>query len=306
MGSCLRALVLSISFQLLCWLPGAAHASTEPIRFIDDAGQALQLPSPARRIVSLSPHITELLFFVGAGPSIVGVAMTSDFPAEAARLPSVASHNDINLEAIVRLKPDAVIAWGRGAANPALSRLKSLGIRVIYSDPQTIAGIADNMQWMAQLAGTETQAQTAIDAWRQRLAVMETHAATVGEQRPDDPLVFYQVWDKPLMTVNRRHLIAQAVRLCGGRTLFADLPLITPTVSVEAVIRGNPDIIVYSDDKTRTLDWGRQWAAWRSIRAVRASHLFALPPDLLVRAGPRFLDGVERVCDLLQRVRAAR
>lgn len=290
----------------------AQQTSPEPIRFIDDAGQALQMQTPARRIVSLSPHITEILFFVGAGQQVVGVAQASDFPVDATRLPVVATHNDVNLEALVRLKPDAVIAWGRGAANPKLEKLKAMGVRVIYSDPQTPAGIAENMQWMAQLAGTESLAAAAIDSWRARLAVIESQHTVAGgvagndAARPDDPLVFYQVWDRPLMTVNRQHLISQAVRLCGGRTLFAEQTLQTPTVSMESVIRGNPDIIMYTDDRKRSLDWGKQWSQWRNVKAVRSSHVFALPPDLLVRAGPRYLDGVERVCDVIQRVKGAR
>lgn len=307
--------LLALTAVLAALLPAPAYCQPEPIRFIDDAGQALQLHTPARRIVALSPHITEMLFFVGAGAQVVGVAQASDFPAEVARLPVVASHNDINLEAVVRLKPDAVIAWGRGAANPKLDRLKSMGLRVVYSDPQTPAGIAENMQWMAQMAGTESHASPLIDAWRSRLMQIESQQASPGnsggntgstEVRFDDPLVFYQVWDKPLMTVNRRHLIAQAIALCGGRTQFADLALQTPTVSVEAVVRGNPDVILYTDDRKRSLDWGKQWSVWRNVKAVRASHVFSLPPDLIVRPGPRYLDGVERVCDVLNRVKAAR
>jgi iron complex transport system substrate-binding protein len=282
----------------------------EPIRFIDDAGQALQLSTPARRLVSLSPHITELLFFVGAGSHLVGVAEHSDFPEAAKSLPRVGRYNDIDLERIVRLKPDAVIVWGRGAANPKVDRLKALGLRVIYSDPQTIAGIADNMVWMSQLTGLEGQAQGSIDAWRQRLdAVQGTGSAAAlsgPEGRQDAPLVFYQVWDAPLMTVSRKHIIAQAIRLCGGRLLFGDLPLVIPTVNMESVIRGNPDVILFSGDGSRTLKWGQAWAPWKRISAVKSNHVFELPPDLLVRAGPRFLDGVEKLCHVLDRVRESR
>ena len=290
---------------LLAVLTQQVRAS-EPVSFVDDAGQVIQVETPARRIVALSPHITELLYFVGAEAVLVGVAQASDFPPAAKRLPAVASHSDINLEALLRLKPDAVIAWGRGAANPKLDRLKSLGIRVIYSDPQSLAGIADNMQWMSMLAGTEAQAQPAIDAWRVRLAQIEQSVGPVSEPRNDAVSVFYQVWDKPLMTVNRRHLISQAISLCGGRPLFAELPLLTPTVSIESVVRANPDVILYTRDAESRIDWGKAWMAWKNIRAVSANHVFSLPPDLLVRAGPRFLDGVERVCQVLGRVKDAR
>lgn len=300
-------IVLLVCFCLGLSLPGGVPRA-EPVQFIDDAGQLIQVQTPARRIVSLSPHITELLFFVGAGSQVVGVTEYSDYPDAAKGLPVVGRHNDIDLERLIRLKPDAVVVWGRGAANPKIERIKALGLRVVYSDPQSLSGIADNMVRMAQLAGTELQAQAAIDAWRGRLEALQPAAAIEGrtDARADAPLVFYQVWDKPLMTVNRKHIIGQAIALCGGRLLFGELPLQVPTVGTEAVVRGNPDVILFSGDGRRTASWAAAWLPWKRIAAVKSNHLFELPPDLLVRAGPRFLDGVEKVCHVMDRVRESR
>ena len=285
------AIAVALLFQTVC-----AQAQ---ISLMDDAGQTLILATPAKRIVSLAPHITELLYFVGAESSIVGVSEFSDFPEAAKKLPVVGRHDNVDFERLVRLKPDVVIVWGRGSANAKVDQMKSLGLRVVYSDPQTLSNIADNMLWMSQLAGTEAFAQPHIESWRNRL-----NALSAMNAEPKAELsVFYQVWDRPLMTINRQQLISQGIQLCGGRNIFADLPLLTPTVSTEAVVRANPDLIVFSKNTAGKANWAQPWLQWKKIKAVAHQQIIELPPDLLVRSGPRMLDGLERLCAAMDKVR---
>ena len=284
---------------LILWLSmGCAQAQ---ISFMDDAGQTLTLSSPAKRIVSLAPHITELLYFVGAESSIVGVSEFSDFPEAAKKLPVVGRHDNVDFERLLRLKPDMVIVWGRGSANAKVDQMKSLGLRVVYSDPQTLGNIADNMLWISQLAGTEATAAAHIETWRNRLNQLNAaHAEPKVELS-----VFYQVWDRPLMTINRQQLISQGLQLCGGRNIFADLPLLTPTVSMEAVVRANPDLIVFSKNTAGNANWAGPWLRWKKVKAVAHQQIIELPPDLLVRSGPRILDGLEKLCASMDKARVA-
>ena len=291
----LRNVVLGLSLLL------SAMWAQAQISFMDDAGQTLTLAAPAKRIVSLAPHITELLYFVGAESSIVGASEFSDFPDAAKKLPVVGRHDNVDFERLLRLKPDAVIVWGRGSANAKVDQMKALGLRVIYSDPQTLSNIADNMQWMSQLAGTEASAQPQIESWRNRLSVL----SGISAEHKAELSVFYQVWDRPLMTINQQQLISQGIQLCGGRNIFADLPLLTPTVSVESVVRANPDLIVFSKNTAGKTDWAQPWLRWKKIKAVANQQVIELPADLLVRSGPRMLDGVEKLCASIDRARAA-
>ncbi len=279
----------------------SAVCAQAQISFMDDAGQTLTLATPAKRIVSLAPHITELLYFVGAESSIVGVSEFSDFPEAAKKLPVVGRHDNVDFERLLRLKPDAVIVWGRGSANAKVDQMKALGLRVIYSDPQTLSNIADNMQWMSQLAGTEAAAQAQIESWRNRLSVL----SGISAEPKAELAVFYQVWDRPLMTINRQQLISQGIQLCGGRNIFADLPLLTPTVSMEAVVRANPDLIVFSKNTAGKANWVQPWLRWKNIKAVAHHQIIELPPDLLVRSGPRILDGLEKLCASMDKARVA-
>ncbi len=270
-------------------------AHTE-IQFTDDAGQLQVFKAPAQRIVSLAPHITELLFFVGAGDAVVGVMQHSDFPAQAKKIPVVGQADQLDYERIMRLKPDVVIAWGGITANPRLEKLRSMGLRIVYSDPQTLQAIAQNMQWLAILTGRQNHAEPLIQQWRTRLSQLQYAASN------SNLTVFYQVWNQPLLTVSRQQIIGQAVALCGAQVLFGGMSHPTPMVSLEAVVRANPDIIVFSERRQVANLWLKQWQQWPQIKAVRKGQLFILPPDLLVRPGPRFLDGVQRLCEVIETV----
>jgi iron complex transport system substrate-binding protein len=278
----------------------AAFAAMAEVTVTDDAGQRVSLAQPALRIVSLAPHATELLFAAGAGTRVVGVVAHSDWPPEARRLPGVGDANALDLERIVALMPDLVVAWPY--TMPAqLAALRARGATIFVSDPKSIAGIARDVEALGSLGGTAATAQPAAAALRAR------HDALAAKFRGSPAIsVFYEVWSEPLQTVGGGHLISEAIALCGGRNVFAALTSPAPTVSFEAVVAARPEAIIAGSDDGRRPAWLDDWRRWRDVPAARHGNLFVANGDLLHRSGPRFVDGVEAMCEMLGQARTNR
>lgn len=267
----------------------------------DDVGRRVTLDEPARRIVSLAPHTTELLFAAGAGDRVVGAVAHSDYPPEAASIPRVGGYSRLDYERILSLSPDLVIAWASGNERAAIDRLRTLGLTVYVSEPRHIADISKAMRRFGRLAGTEETASAAARAFDQRHRRLRERFA----DRPDIG-VFYQIWKDPLMTVNGEHLIARVIQLCGGHNVFADLATLAPTIGVEAVIEADPEVIVASGMGNERPQWLDDWRQWPSIDAVQRGNLYFVPPQLIQRHSPRILDGAERLCGQLDEARGKR
>nr|WP_174525375.1 cobalamin-binding protein [Herbaspirillum chlorophenolicum] len=281
------------------FLFGAAlslSAASAAITVKDDLGNEVTLAQPARRIVSLAPHVTELLYAAGAGDRLIGASNFSDFPAAAAKLPSVGSFAALDLERVLSLKPDLVVAWHSGNKPSQLARLREFGIPIYESQPADFGMIADSLEKLSRLAGSESIGNTAAKDFRARWQALQTQYRGRTEVS-----VFYQIWSQPPMTLNGRHMVSSVLKLCGGRNIFADLPQLAPTVSVEAVLAADPQVILTPGDaKDQPLE---RWRQFPRLRAVRDGHLYAVNADWLNRAGPRVLDAAEQVCDLLDRAR---
>jgi iron complex transport system substrate-binding protein len=265
---------------------------------VDDRGRTVQLAQPARRIVSLAPHLTELLYAVGAGERIVGTVDFSDYPPDALAIPRVGSATRLDLERILALQPDLVLAWSSGNLRAAVERLEALGLTVYHSEPAGLAGVATDLRRLGLLAGTEALAEAAAVAFERRIDALRARHAGQPPVR-----VFYQVWDRPLMTVNDRHLIGEAIRLCGGVNLFGHLPALVPQPGLEDVLAANPEAIVVGGPGEHRPDWLEPWWRWDALPAVRGGHLYFIPPSLLQRHGPRLAEGSEALCAVLDTVR---
>ncbi len=268
------------------------------IRVSDDAGQQVVLQHPARRIVSLSPHITELLFAAGAGSSIVGVSAYSNYPPNAETLPRISDGGSLDMEAVLALQPDLVVAWQSGNPDRQVRRLQSLGMTVFLSEPRRLEDIAVTLRKLGELAATGTAAGAQAAAFEQRLEGLRSRYA----RRPEVG-VFYQVWENPLMTLNGEHLVSDVMQLCGGRNVFAALPALAPQIDIEAVLVANPDVIVTAVDAGDN-SMLEAWRRWPELSAVKSNQLYAIQRELLVRQTPRILDGVERLCGILEKVRS--
>jgi iron complex transport system substrate-binding protein len=278
------------------------HGTAWPdIRVTDDAGRLLSLQAPARRIVSLAPHITELLFAVGAGAAVVGTSDFSDYPEAAREIPRVGGGGGLDLEAILALQPDLVIAWESGNPTVPVRRLQQLGVPVFYSQPSRMEDITSSLERFGLLTGRREEAHIQARDFANRLAGLRRRYSGRAEVS-----VYYQIWERPLMTVNGQHMVSDVIRLCGGRNVFAQLPVLAPQIDSEAVLAANPDVIVVGDAAGESATSLAAWERWPELKAVRQHNLYAIQRELLVRHTPRLLQGAEQLCRLLEKVRDQR
>lgn len=275
--------------------------ATAAITVQDDAGASVTLAQPAKRIVSLAPHVTELLYAAGGAGRIVGVVRHSDFPAAALALPQVGDHNRLDLERILSLKPDLLVVWLHGGAARQLEPLRKLGIPLFYSDPRRLEDIPSTVERLGRLLHTEPQAQANAAEFRKNLAAL---AARYRQRSP--VRAFYQVWDQPLYTLNGDTILSDVLQLCGGENVFANLAIKAPVVSVEAVVAANPEAIFSGDSRQRTDNPLDRWKSFPSLVAVRQKNLFLVNADLLNRATPRIVDGAADLCAKLDQARSRR
>lgn len=285
----LRSLAKSVVLLLLFFC-SIAHAE---ISVVDDSGRRITLSAPAKRIVSLAPHATELLFVAGAGKKVIGVSSGSDYPSEASQLPSTGNSSRLDIERITLLKPDLIIAWSSGNNPRQIAQLRKQGYAVFESEPRRFEDIATTLERVGTLTGS-TQGSNAAADFRRSLAL-------IGDRykRRTPVAVFYQIWPSPLMTLNGQHLVSQALNLCGARNVFGSLPQLAPTVSREAVVSANPDAILISDESGGF----ERWTNLTSLKAVRQQHLFKVNGKLLNRPTPRMLTAMSDLCEQIDTVR---
>ncbi len=270
------------------------------VEAVDSQSDDIRLAHPAQRIISLAPHITELLFAAGVGAHVVGVDAWSDYPPAARRITRIGDSSRIDLERVLALKPDLVVAWGSGNPHADIAQLRRLGVPVFISEPRRLQDIADDLRKLGHLSGADASANAAARAFEARVAAL--HAKYSGQR----PLrVFYQISAQPLMTVNGTHLISALLTLCGGRNIFADLAPLAPAVATEVVLDADPDVIIAGTWRGEPDSAFDTWERWPQMRAVRHGRLYSVPADDLHRATPRLLDGAARVCTLLQQARAS-
>ena len=282
-------------------LGAAVHLAQADLVIKDDTGQEVRLKGPAKRIITLAPHAAESLFAAGAGDKLVGTVDYSDYPPEAKKLPRVGGYSRIDLEAVAALKPDLVIAWESGNNMTQVDKLKALGLTVYVSQPNTIENIADQLEKMGRLAGTEAAANAAAERFRKRLEAIR--AANAGKPKVR---VFYQIWTSPLMTVGGPQIISDAIKICGGENVFGQLKQMAPNVTVEAVLEADPEAIIATGMGDAKPEWLHDWDKWTRMTAVKRNNLFHINPDIMQRHTPRILDGTEKLCAHLDVARSHR
>jgi iron complex transport system substrate-binding protein len=208
------------------------------------------------RIISLSPHITELLFAAGAGDRIVGVDDSSDYPAAAAGIARVGEPAALDVEGLLKLKPTLIVLWDSGTPASRKAELERLKLRLYVTDQHHLDDIGATLIEFGRLAGTEPVAAAAARRYQMELAQLRSRYAARPRLR-----VFYQVWDRPLYTLSGAHVVSEVLSLCGGDNVFAELSTLAPAIDKEAVLARNPDVILVAaegaEGARQTLEWSR-------------------------------------------------
>jgi iron complex transport system substrate-binding protein len=272
---------------------GGAEAAA--IRALDDDGAEVVLSAPARRVVTLAPHLTELVYAAGGGASLVAADSASDYPSAAADLPRIGDASGLDLERIVALRPDLVLGWLSGNKPSDIARLRQLGLPVFLSEPRRLGDVTRTLRVMGLMLGSAPVAEQRADEFEQRLRALRARAAGL---RPVS--VFFEVWHQPLITVNTDHLISDVVALCGGYNTLGALPALAPAVSLESVLAQDPEVILAAGLPAGAL---AGWSRFPGLRAVQRHQIYEINSDSVTRATPRVLDGAEQLC---RRVEAAR
>jgi iron complex transport system substrate-binding protein len=286
--------------------PAAAREPASATRAVtDDEGRTVEVRAPPLRIVSLSPGGTEMLFAAGAGAQVVATVEYSDVPAAARRVPRIGDALAIDMERLVLLRPDVVVAWPAGGNPAQREKIARLGIPLYRQQTSRLAELAPSVRRLGVLAGTEPAANQAARTIELRLAALEREYAAGAWGAGRHPTVLLQVWNRPIYTVGGRHLMSDALALCGARNVFADLPEPGPVVDVEAVIARDPDIIIAAGPPGESAGWLPDWRRFGTLKAVRNGRLLAFEDQALSRLGPSFLDANEALCREIARVGGA-
>jgi iron complex transport system substrate-binding protein len=296
------ALVLPTVAAAVCAAAVAAGAAASAVRTVtDDSGRSVTVRAPPLRIVSLSPGGTEMLFAAGAGTQVVATVEYSDVPPEAKRVARIGDAVAIDLERLVRIHPDVVVAWPSGGNPAQRAKIARLGIPVYEQQAQRLKDLAPSIRRLGALTGTGLEAEAAARGIEARLASLERTYAGAGGGAPH-PSVLLQVWNRPIYTVGGQHLMTDALELCGARNVFADLPEAGPVVDIEAVIARDPDIIIAAGPPGESAGWLADWKRLGTLKAVRGGRLIAFEDQALSRLGPSFLDATEELCRAIARV----
>lgn len=284
-------------FLLALSVPVAGAATRAAIIVTDDTGSTLTFSEPVERIVTLAPHLAEMVFDVGAGESLVGTVAWSDFPPAAKAVPRVGDSYRIDAERIIALRPDVVLAWGGGTPRNTIERLRALDIPVAVLTPRDLASIPGHLEWLGVITGKEAVAERQAQKFREDLRQLHDEFA---QQKP--LRVFFQVSADPLFTVGGGHTISELIATCGGENIFSDLDSGAHSVGREAVITRNPQVVI-AGHYAGGVEELSGWRQWENLAATKHDNLFSINAERLARPTMGILEGGRELCETLQKAR---
>ena len=252
----------------------------------------------AQRIIALSPHSVEMLYLLGVGGQIVATTSFADYPEEAKKIPVVGGYNGIQIEKVLSLEPDLIIAWEGGNKLDDLDQLERLGLNVYRTQTNTLAEIAQELRQLGKLVGVPEKAGLEADSFLTGLAQLKERYAAKKNVR-----FFYQLWNQPLRAMAAKSWINEMLVGCGGENIFDESIGDYPQVSIENVLAEKPELIIIPSHHGRGLGEGDFWAKWPEIPAVQNNRIVYVNGDLLHRFSVRTLEGMKTVCEHLDDVR---
>ena len=293
---------------VLISLSGCKNAATQstmaskdgafPVTVTDDLGRKVTIKAEPQRIISLAPSNTEVLFFLGLGDRVVGVTTYCDYPEAAKVIPKIGGFKDPSLEKVVALKPDLVFATGMHAQ--LIKQLEDAGLTVLVIKPNTIDGIFNSFKTIAKAAGVENKTAPLTKDLQDRVDAVNKKIASIPDNQR--PAVYYEMWYEPLMSVGKNTLISETIKLAGGKSITADLAEQYPQISEEIIIEKNPDVLINSyghDAKKVTPEEIAARKGWNELSFVKNNRIYTIESDCLTIAGPRIVDGLEKMAQCL-------
>jgi iron complex transport system substrate-binding protein len=287
-----RYLILIIILIVFIGRPAPSQSGL----FRDSTGKEIRIDADPKRIIPLAPSLTEILYYLELGDRVAGVTAFSYYPPEAKEKPGVGSYMNLNVERIISLSPDLVIATKDGNSKEDVELLREAGIQVYVVNPRNVIEAVSTIEEIGNICGVSEKARQLVKGLKRRLDYIES-VSGAGKR----PLVFLQINLKPIMTVNKNTFHNDLIRLAGGVNMTADEPITYPRISIEEVIRKKPDIIIISSmerggefEKTR-----EEWMKWKSIPAVKNDRVYLIDSDLIDRPSQRIIDGLEEMARLI-------
>ncbi|HTB65193.1 MAG TPA: cobalamin-binding protein [Steroidobacteraceae bacterium] len=259
----------------------------------------MSLAQPARRIVSLAPGATEMLFAAGAGLQVVATVAYADQPAAAREVARIGDSNAIDMERLLQLKPDVVVYWPGGNNAAQIAQIKRLGILLYGQQVNRLADLGVSLRRLGELAGTAPAAQRRAGQVEAQLLRLR---AQYSQRMPITALL--ETWNQPLYTVGGAQLMSDALTVCGAVNIFADLPQLSPAVQVEAVLTRNPELIIAAAPPGQGPQWLQAWRSFPSLKAVQSGNLLDFDDQALSRLGPSVLDATAKLCARIDAARA--
>jgi len=250
------------------------------------------------RIISLAPHITELVYSAGAGEKLVGVVEYSDFPIAAQKLPVVGNSATINIESIIKLAPDLVIAWKSGNRIQDIKRLQSLGFEVWQTEIHQLEDIPNFIKTIGEKAGT---VKTARVKSSELLNILKDTTQQYANQTAIN--AFYEIWHQPLMTMNSKQFISLALDTCQANNIFADLPLLASEVNLESVIQQDPQVILLGGESAFQESWYQDWLRYTELKAIKNQQIYKLDNDKYQRPTARLIEALPELCKTIDKAR---
>jgi iron complex transport system substrate-binding protein len=282
---------------LVCILPALASiVQAEPVRIVDDPGNAVELQTPARRVISLYGAFAEMLYAIGAGPSLIARTQADEIPPEIRKLPAVGTHMRPNVEMLVGLKPDLVVqSASRRSATPEMDAVAASGIPVAIFSPKTLEGISSTMERLGVLTGREGGARAAVDDLRKRLEAIKTKVENVEKR----PRVFFEVRAEPLAAAGKDSIVQEILTAAGAENVVS-IDTGIARYGFELLLRDDPDFyIVQSGPMNKNPPDPRNRSHFDQLRAVREGRVLFVDELLFSRPGPRTVDAVAQLAELL-------
>ncbi|MFO7820285.1 MAG: cobalamin-binding protein [Halanaerobacter sp.] len=293
-----KLVVIIIVCSLL--IPGLALASDYPLEVTDDLDKQITIQQQPTRIISLAPSHTETLFALGLDENLVGVTKQANYPAEAAEIEKVGSIKDPNLEKMIEMKPDLVLAAGV-TPKEIVNKLRSLDIKVIGLNPQSIEGIIADISLIAKVTGANKKGTEVTTTMENKLHKIKK-VVKENIERGKRPKVFYEIWNDPLYTAGPETFINDLIDLAGGINIAQDTKGKWPQYNLETLLAENPEVYITSNhnqDNKTTKSSIKKRDKFQEIKAIKQNRILVLNSDLVNRASPRIILGLEKIAEAI-------